>query len=105
VSTDPVLIEEGLPWTRRLEKDLRHNVVVVAQRREAAVSIRQVTQAFWIAETCRQTRLRKAVIAARDGLGITAAGSTESSDLRKRIWLIEQESHMPRCHLHTLHRC
>ena len=73
-------------------KEFRDDVVAVAQRREAGVTIKQIAEDFGISETCLQNWLRKSEIEAAARPGTTAAESAEPRDLRKRNRVLEQEN-------------
>jgi Transposase and inactivated derivatives len=77
-------------------KEFRDDVVAVAQRREAGVTIKQIAQDFGISETCLQNWLRKAEIEAGSRPGTTAAESAELRDLRKRNRVLEHENEVLR---------
>ena len=77
-------------------KEFRDDVVAVAQRREAGVTIKQIAEDFGISEGCLQHWLRQAEVEAGKRPGTTQAESVELRELRKRNRLLEQENEVLR---------
>lgn len=77
-------------------RGFRDDVVAVAQCREDGVSIKQIAGDFGVSEVCLQNWLRTAEIESGHRSGITAAGSAELRELRKRHRLLEQENEVLR---------
>jgi transposase-like protein len=73
-------------------REFRDDVVAVAQRREAGVTIKQIADDFGIPEGCLQNWLRQAEIEPGKRPGTTQAESEELWELRKRNRLLEQEN-------------
>ncbi len=82
-----------VPWgsTRRASttpkaypKELRDDVVAVAQRREPEITINQIVENFGISEACLRNWLRQAEIEAGRRPRTTAAETGELRELRKR---------------------
>ncbi len=68
------------------------DVVAVAQRREAGVTIKEIAEDFGISETCLQNWLRQADVEAGCKPGVSSSESAELGELRKRNRLLEQEN-------------
>lgn len=77
-------------------REFRDDVVAVARRREAGVTIKQIATDFGISETCLQNWLRQADVEEGARPGVTAAESVEVRELRKRNRLLEQENEVLR---------
>jgi transposase-like protein len=77
-------------------KEFRDDVVAVAQRREAGVTIKEIADDFGISETCLQNWLRKADVESGRRAGISVAESSENRELRRRNRLLEQENEVLR---------
>ena len=85
-----------LTMPKAYPKEFRDDVVAVAQRREAGVTIKQIAGDFGISATCWQNWLRKSKIEAGHRPGITAAGSVDLRDLGERNRVLEQENEVLR---------
>ncbi len=72
------------------------DVVAVAQRREAGVTIKEIAEDFGISETCLQNWLRQAEVVAGRRPGVSSSESAELGELRKRNRLLEQENEVLR---------
>ena len=77
-------------------REFRDDVVAVAQRREARVTIKQIADDFGISEGFLLNWLRQAEVEAGKRPGTTAAESAELWELRKRNRLLEQENEVLR---------
>jgi transposase-like protein len=77
-------------------KEFRDDVVAVAQRREAGVTIKEIADDFGISETCLQNWLRKADVESGRRAGVSVAESSENRELRRRNRLLEQENEVLR---------
>ena len=77
-------------------KEFRDDVVAVAQRREAGVTIKQIADDFGISEACLQNWLRKADVESGRRAGVSVAESSENRELRRRNRLLEQENEVLR---------
>ena len=73
-------------------KEFRDDVVAVAQRREAGVTIKEIADDFGISEACLQNWLRKADVESGRRAGVSVAESSENRELRRRNRLLEQEN-------------
>ena len=71
-------------------KEFRDDVVAVAQRREAGVTIKEIADDFGISEACLQNWLRKADVESGRRAGVSVAESSENRELRRRNRLLEQ---------------
>ena len=65
-------------------KEFRHDVVAVAQRREAGLTIKEIADDFGISEACLPNWLRKADIESGRRAGVSVAESSENRELRRR---------------------
>ena len=74
-------------------REFRDDVVAVAQRREAGVTVEQIAEDFGICEGCSQNWLRQAEIEAGKRPRTTSAVLRE---LRNRNRLLEQDNEMLR---------
>lgn len=77
-------------------REFRDDVVAVARRREAGVTLKQVATDFGISETCLQNWLRQADVEDGNRPGVTTSESAELRELRKRNRLLEQENEVLR---------
>ena len=77
-------------------KEFRDDVVAVAQRREAGVTIKEIADDFGISEACLQNWLRKADVESGRRAGVSVAESSENRELRRRNRLLEQENEVLR---------
>lgn len=77
-------------------KEFRDDVVAVAQRREAGVTIKEIADDFGISEACLQNWLRKADVESGRRAGVSIAESSENRELRRRNRLLEQENEVLR---------
>ena len=77
-------------------KEFRDDVVAVAQRREAGVTIKKIADDFGISEACLQNWLRKADVESGRRAGVSVAESSENRELRRRNRLLEQENEVLR---------
>ena len=77
-------------------KEFRDDVVAVAQRREAGVTIKEIADDFGISEACLQNWLRKADVESGRRAGVSVAESSENRELRWRNRLLEQENEVLR---------
>lgn len=77
-------------------KEFRGDVVAVAQRREAGVTIKEISDDFGISEACLQNWLRKADVESGRRAGVSVAESSENRELRRRNRLLEQENEVLR---------
>ena len=77
-------------------KEFRYDVVAVAQRREAGVTIKEIADDFGISEACLQNWLRKADVESGRRAGVSVAESSENRELRRRNRLLEQENEVLR---------
>ena len=77
-------------------REFRDDVVAVARRREAGVTLKQVATDFGISETCRQNWLRQADVEDGNRRGVTTSESAELRELRRRNRLLEQENEVLR---------
>lgn len=77
-------------------KEFREDVVAVARRREASVTIRQIARDFGISEACLQNWLRADDVEAGRKPGLTAAEAAETRELKRRVKLLEQENEVLR---------
>lgn len=77
-------------------REFRDDVVAVARRREAGVTLKQVATDFGISETCLQNWLRQADVEVGNRPGVTATESAELRELRRRNRLLEQENEVLR---------
>jgi len=77
-------------------KEFRDDVVSVARRREAGVTVKQIAQDFGVSESCLQNWLRQADVEEGHRPGVTATESAELRDARRRIRLLEQENEVLR---------
>ena len=77
-------------------KEFRDDVVAVARRREAGVTVKQIATDFGVSESCLQNWLRQADVEDGHRPGVTATESVELRDARKRIRLLEQENEVLR---------
>ncbi len=77
-------------------KEFRDDVVAVAQRREAGVTIKEIADDFGISEACLQNWLRKADVESGRKAGVSVAESSENRELRRRNRLLEQENEVLR---------
>ena len=77
-------------------REFRDDVVAVAQRREAGVTIKEIADDFGISEACLQNWLRKADVESGRRAGVSVAESSENRELRRRNRLLEQENEVLR---------
>ena len=77
-------------------KEFHDDVVAVAQRREAGVTIKEIADDFGISETCLQNWLRKADVESGRRAGVSVSESSENRELRRRNRLLEQENEVLR---------
>ena len=77
-------------------KEFCDDVVAVAQRREAGVTIKEIADDFGISEACLQNWLRKADVESGRRAGVSVAESSENRELRRRNRLLEQENEVLR---------
>ena len=77
-------------------KEFRDDVVAVAQRREAGVTIKEIADDFGISEACLQNWLRKADVESGRRAGVSVAESSENRELCRRNRLLEQENEVLR---------
>ena len=77
-------------------KEFLDDVVAVAQRREAGVTIKEIADDFGISEACLQNWLRKADVESGRRAGVSVAESSENRELRRRNRLLEQENEVLR---------
>ncbi len=77
-------------------REFRDDVVAVARRREAGVTLKQVATDFGISETCLQNWLRQADVEDGNRRGVTTSESAELRELRRRNRLLEQENEVLR---------
>ncbi|BDZ62368.1 hypothetical protein Lsed01_00969 [Demequina sediminis] len=77
-------------------KEFRDDVIAVARRREAGVTIKQIAHDFGISQTCLQNWLRSDDVETGRKSGLTAADAAQTRELKKRIKLLEQENEVLR---------
>jgi transposase-like protein len=77
-------------------KEFRDDVVAVAQRCEAGVTIKEIADDFGILEACLQNWLRKADVESGRRAGVGVTESSENRELRRRNRLLEQENEVLR---------
>jgi transposase len=76
--------------------EFRDDVVEVAQRREAGVTIKEIADDFGISEAYLQNWLRKADVESGRRAGVSVAESSENHELRRRNRLLERENEVLR---------
>lgn len=75
-------------------KEFRDDVVAVAQRREAGVTIKEIADDFGISEACLQNWLRKADVESGRRAGVSVAESSENRELRRPASTSACEHHL-----------
>jgi transposase len=77
-------------------KEFRDDVVSVARNREPGQHLKQIAADVGISESCLTNWMTAADV--DDGVkpGTTAAENTDLHEVRKRIWLLEQENEVLR---------
>lgn len=81
---------------RPYPKEFREDVVEVARRRDAGVTLKQVATEFGISESCLTGWLKAADVEAGIKPGLTAADAAEQRELKRRVRLLEQENEILR---------
>jgi transposase len=77
-------------------KEFREDVVRVARNRGDRTMLKEVAADFGISESCLNRWLRAADVEEGVKPGITAEGSSENRELRRRVRLLEQENEVLR---------
>jgi transposase len=81
---------------RPYPREFRDDVVAVARRRENGVTLAQIAKDFGISESCVINWLKAADVEDGRRPGVTAAEASETSELRKRVRLLERENEVLR---------
>ena len=77
-------------------REFRDDVVRVARKRDAGVTIEQIADDFGIHAMTLSKWLRQASIDDGEKPGVTSAEAKENRELRKRVKLLEQENEVLR---------
>jgi len=77
-------------------REFRDDVVRVARKRDADVTLEQIADDFGIHAMTLSKWLRQAAIDDGDKPGVTSAEARENRELRKRVKLLEQENEVLR---------
>jgi len=77
-------------------REFRDDVVRVARKRDADVTLEQIADDFGIHAMTLFKWLRQAAIDDGDKPGVTSAEARENRELRKRVKLLEQENEVLR---------
>ena len=77
-------------------REFRDDVVRVARKRDAGVTLEQIADDFGIHAMTLSKWLRQAAIDDGDKPGVTSTEAKENSELRKRVKLLEQENEVLR---------
>lgn len=82
--------------SKRYPQEFRDDVVRVARRREAGVTLEQIATDFGIHPITLSKWLSKAAIEDGSKPGVTSAEATALRDAKRRIRLLEQENEVLR---------
>jgi len=77
-------------------REFRDDVVAVARRRGAGVTLRQIAEDFGVSATCVQRWVQQAEIDEGARQGTSSDESAENRELRRRVRLLEQENEVLR---------
>jgi transposase len=77
-------------------REFREDVVRVAQKRDAGVTLEQIAKDFGIHPMTLSTWISTAAVDAGDKPGVTTTEASENRELRRRVKLLEQENEVLR---------
>ena len=77
-------------------REFREDVVRVAQKRDAGVTLEQIANDFGIHPMTLSTWISKAAVDNGDRPGVTTNEASENRELRRRVKLLEQENEVLR---------
>jgi transposase len=77
-------------------QEFRDDVVRVARNREMGVTLAQIAKDFGVHEMTLSKWMRQAAVEEGEKPGVTRSESTENSELKKRVRLLEQENEVLR---------
>jgi transposase len=77
-------------------REFRADVVRVARKRDAGVTLEQIANDFGIHPMTLSTWISKAAVDDGDKAGVTTTEASENRELRRRVRLLEQENEVLR---------